>query len=319
MPYLSFLFICCVWGSSFILMDRALGAMGPLDVGVIRLLLGAAVLGIYWLFTAKRTHLTAAHWAHILLVAFLANALPFVVQPYLLSQGFGHSFFGMMVALVPLATILISIPMLGLWPTWRQVVGVLGGFVCIAALMHDGSLRGMSTNLLALAVTVPVVYAFGNTYIRWKLNDLPAVPLTALFLGLGGFMLLPLELLPGTLTQFGAARPAQPHNWPVALGAIAFLGVVGTGLCILLFIRLIQSQGPLFAGMVTYIIPVIALLWGWIDKEQITQQQTFAIAGVLAMVALVQWGAAEKEAECRVSHAASQHTGYEAEPQPAAE
>ena len=44
--------------------------------------------------------------------------------------------------------------------------------------------------------------------------------------------------------------------------------------------------------MVTYIIPVIALLRGYVDGESISGQQMVAIAGVLAMVGLVQWGAA---------------------------
>lgn len=292
MPYLSFLMICCIWGSSFILMDRALMALGPVEVGIARLLSGATVVGCFWFFTRQPARITGIQWAHIGLVACLSNTLPFVIQPYLLGQGFGHSFFGTMVALVPLATILVSIPMLGIWPTWRQTVGVMGGFVCVATLMHDGSIRGMSAGLLALAVSVPVTYAFGNTYIRWKLNDLPAEPLTALFLGLGGLMLVPLELMPGAIQQLDLSRPAAPHHWPLALAAISLLGIVGTGITILVFIRLIQRQGPLFAGMVTYIIPVVALLWGHVDGESISGQQTVAIAGVLAMVGLVQWGAA---------------------------
>jgi drug/metabolite transporter (DMT)-like permease len=77
----------------------------------------------------------------------------------------------------------------------------------------------------------------------------------------------------------------------MALASIGLLGIVGTGMTILVFIRLIQRQGPLFAGMVTYIIPVIALLWGHVDGEPISGQQILAIAGVLTMVALVQWGA----------------------------
>lgn len=302
-------------------MDRASRALGPLDIGVLRLLCGAVVVGFYWWLSARGARFSRAQWGHILLIALIANALPFVIQPYLIGQGFGHGFFGMMVALVPLATILASIPMLGIWPTWRQTIGVLGGFVCVAALIQDGSARGMSLGLLALAVLVPVIYALGNTYIRWKLNDLPAEPLTALFLGLGGLMLLPLELMPDTLARLGLASPAEPHSWPMAIGVIAFLGVIGTGLCILMFIRLIQNQGPLFAGMVTYIIPVIALLWGRVDNERITSQQTLAIVGVLAMVALVQWGKAKKD--CGIRNAECGMEGMEGmeepAPQPAAE
>jgi hypothetical protein len=40
--------------------------------------------------------------------------------------------------------------------------------------------------------------------------------------------------------------------------------------------------------MTTYVVPVIALLWGTLDHEAISGQQAIAIAGVLGMVALVQ-------------------------------
>jgi hypothetical protein len=42
--------------------------------------------------------------------------------------------------------------------------------------------------------------------------------------------------------------------------------------------------------MTTYVVPVLALLWGTLDHETISTQQMFAIGGVLAMVALVQTG-----------------------------
>ena len=73
---------------------------------------------------------------------------------------------------------------------------------------------------------------------------------------------------------------------PVA--SVVVLGVLGTGLAVFLFYKLILSQGPLFAGMVAYLIPVGALLWGWADGERITLLQVSALAGVLAMVAVVQ-------------------------------
>jgi len=65
---------------------------------------------------------------------------------------------------------------------------------------------------------------------------------------------------------------------------------VSTGIALLLFVQLIKNQGPLFAGMVTYVVPVLALLWGQFDGERLTSLQVGAIGGVLAMVALVQWG-----------------------------
>ena len=44
--------------------------------------------------------------------------------------------------------------------------------------------------------------------------------------------------------------------------------------------------------MVTYVVPLLALMWGQYDEEQLTPLQILAVAGILAMVALVQWRAA---------------------------
>jgi drug/metabolite transporter (DMT)-like permease len=89
------------------------------------------------------------------------------------------------------------------------------------------------------------------------------------------------------------AGPSAPQQWWLATAALVALGVGSTGVAILAFVHLVQTQGPLFAGMVTYVVPMIALLWGQFDGERLTGRQLAAIGGVLAMVALVQWGAAK--------------------------
>ena len=66
----------------------------------------------------------------------------------MLEQGFGHGFFGTMVAAIPLLTILVSVPMLGVRPTGRELFGVLGGLACIFLLVEEGVHRGMSPGLL---------------------------------------------------------------------------------------------------------------------------------------------------------------------------
>lgn len=292
MPYLKFAFICFVWGSSFILVDRAADALGPVAIAVCRLLGGALVLSLYWASTRQLFKISRSDWGHIFVVASISNALPFVLLPYVMTQADEHAYFGMMVALVPLVTMMSAIPMLGVWPTSRQLIGVLGGLVCMAGVVFDGTQRGISLRVLLLGLTVPITYALGNTYIKWKLDHLHPLPLTVLFLGMGGLMLVPLLCWPAALAAAGIGGPPQPHGWPLAIVAISLLAIVSTGLAILLFIQLVKHQGPLFAGMVTYVIPVLALAWGKYDGEKLTPLQLAAVAGVLAMVALVQWGAA---------------------------
>jgi drug/metabolite transporter (DMT)-like permease len=295
--HLAFLFVCVTWGASFILMERATHAFGPLGVAIGRLAGGAAVLAIVWWVQRGRHRVDWADLPRIAGVALVGTALPFAVQPYCLAQGFGHSYFGMMVGLVPLATIVVSVPMLGVWPTGRQVVGVLGGFLCMLLLVHDGTVRGISPGILALALTVPVSYGLGNTYVKWKLSHVHSVPLTALLLATAAAWLVPLEMMPGVLARFGLSGPMPPHDWPMAIGSLAVLGILGTGFAVLAVIWLIVTKGPLFAGMVTYVVPTLALVWGAVDGEVITSRQLLAMAGVLGMVALVQFGGAGAEAK----------------------
>jgi drug/metabolite transporter (DMT)-like permease len=118
-------------------------------------------------------------------------------------------------------------------------------------------------------------------------------------------MLLPLEFFPAALEQLGLGRPNPPSDWLLAIASLVFLGAIGTGAAIWLFNRLIISHGPLFAGMVTHVFPIIALAWGAFDEEQITGRQMAAMAGVLMMVALVQFGATRPAAPAPTEKAAA--------------
>jgi drug/metabolite transporter (DMT)-like permease len=285
--HLAFAFVCLVWGTTFILTERVTHAFGPVTIGVGRLLSGAAVLGIVWWLKHRDYRLRRSDWGKILVLGIGFNALPQVVQPYVLSNGFGHSFFGQMVAPIPLLTILASMPMLGIRPTKRQLVGVLGGLACMWLIVEDGVGRGMGYGLLALALVIPITSAVGSTYIKWKLSHVPVVPMTTAFLAVAGLTLVPLDFLPKSVATWHAIAPAAPPL-PALLLLIA-LGAIGTGISSAVFVWMIYKEGPLFAGMTTYVVPVLALGWGLLDHETITPYQLAAIAGILAMVALVQF------------------------------
>jgi hypothetical protein len=56
-----------------------------------------------------------------------------------------------------------------------------------------------------------------------------------------------------------------------------------------MFNRLIRERGPLFAGMSNNLVPVGAVIAGWLDAEPVSLLQTVALAGLVSMVALVQF------------------------------
>jgi drug/metabolite transporter (DMT)-like permease len=261
--------------------------MSPAEIALWRFAGGTAVLGLLWWFKQRDYRLSRGDWAKIVFIAIAFNAPPQIILPYLLNQGYGHSFFGPMVAPIPLITILVSIPVLGLLPTGRQLVGVLGGLACMWLIVDDGFDRGMSLAFVALALTIPIMSAVCNTFIKWKLSHVPALPLTTAILLVAGLSLAPLEF---SQPAMDALHLAHPTAEPTALTwfYLFLLAVVASGLSTAAFVWMIKERGPLFAGMTTYVVPVLSLLWGLLDQERISTQQMAAIVGVLAMVALVQ-------------------------------
>ena len=67
---------------------------------------------------------------------------------------------------------------------------------------------------------------------------------------------------------------------------VAILGIIGTGIANVLFYKLIQISTPVFATSVTYLIPVVAFLWGILDNEMLTSLQFFGAFIILIGVYL---------------------------------
>jgi drug/metabolite transporter (DMT)-like permease len=286
MPYVSFLFICLVWGASFMLMKKAGVWFSPTAIGAWRVLEGAAILGLVCWRTRVPWAIGRRDLGALAFVVVLGFAWPFCIQPWLVTRD-GGAFIAMMVSFTPLITIAASIPLLGVYPARRQLLGVLGALGFMALLMFDGIKRNIPLPHLGLALTVPLCYALTNIVVRRWLSHVPSLELSFVSLAAAGALLLPLSFV----IPFDRGA-ATGDDQALAIGSLVFLGIVGTGITTFLFNRLIQHHGPLFAGMVTNLVPIGALAWGWADHEQVTAPQLVALAGLVSMVTVVQFGAA---------------------------
>src|SRR4029078_117740 len=114
-----------------------------------------------------------------------------------------------MVAAIPLLTILVSVPMLGVRPTGRELFGVLGGLGCIFLLVEEGGQRGMSVGLLALTMIIPLSSALSNTFYKWKLPHVPAAPLTTMVLVVAAVAMMPLQAAPKLMSSLSIAAPVE--------------------------------------------------------------------------------------------------------------
>ncbi|MCM8528535.1 MAG: DMT family transporter [Lentisphaeraceae bacterium] len=279
MYYLMFAYISFVWGSSFILMKFANACYPPLSLATYRLFGAAAILFVCRHFYKKKQTLQKKDFFPVFLMA-LSTIVPFAVQPYLINK-YGSAFIGMMVIFVPLLTILVSIPIIQRYPVKKEIIGVLGGLAFSWLIVKDGFNREVTFVDILLAFLIPLSYALGNTYTKKRLSHIKAIDLSLYIMLFSGLMLWP----------FAAFTESVVINeqFNMATFYLIILGIFGTGIPIVIFFFLITTKGPLFAGMVTYIIPVGAILWGAVDSEVITGLQLTAMIGLLFMVALVQW------------------------------
>lgn len=289
MPYLLFLFVCAVWSVSFLLMKKGVLAFSPTAIGAWRVIGGAVALGFIWLATGRSVGVKRRDWIPLGFVTLVGCVWPYSIQPWLI-QRHGSALVAMTVSFVPLMTVVVSALWLRLYPTQRQLVGIGGALVCLALLMWDGLQRQIPILDLGLAMTVPFGYALANSVIRRYLHHVPALVITLLTLACASAVLWPVS------RNMPAPPPPSSASYQTALISVAFLGIVGTGLATFVFNQLIRDHGPLFAGMTTNLVPLGAVLWGWLDEERVSLFQWIAVFGVLAMVALVQYGAASPSA-----------------------
>lgn len=290
MPYVRFLMLCLIWGSSFLLMKRAGVGFSPWAIAAGRVATGFLVLFCVhcWKGRASGRAFRRTHLPAFIGVMLLGYTIPYSLQPLFISRTGSSSLAAMGVGFTPLFTLVLSVPLLSVRPTKRQVAGVLGALIGLAVLLMDSVQRSLSVVDVLFLFATPIMYALANLWMRTSLYDVPPLELTSISLAGAGLLLLPLACVTPGPMSWASSEIVTPMTYLIVLG------IFGTGIGMLVFNHMVQQQGPLFAAMVTNLTPIGAVLLGWIDAERVTALQVVALIGVLICVAIVQWGASSK-------------------------
>ena len=199
--------------------------------------------------------------------------------------GISSSLAGMLNALTPLFTIIIGAIWLHIKPKQNQVTGIIIGFAAAVCLMVFDTNRSVSQNvtysLLILAATL--CYAISVNGIRKYLQDLGSVKATVWAFSITGPMAL---IYLFGFTDFTVHLQQSPLAYR-SLGYIGILAIVGTALSVILYNILIKKSGAVFASSCTYLIPVVAILWGLFDGESVNLKQVLSIIAIILSVYLI--------------------------------
>ncbi|MDY0090749.1 MAG: DMT family transporter [Flavobacteriaceae bacterium] len=271
--------LALVWGSSFILIKRGLTALTPFQLGSLRMLLAALFLVIIGFRSIR--HIQLRHWKYLVLTAFFGTFAPAYLFSYAQTE-ISSSISAILNSLTPLNTLIIGIIMFQLDFQRRQIIGVGIGLIGSLLLVLNGANNHPEQNYFYafFVVIASVCYAFNVNFIKTYLSDLNPLSITT-----GNFLVL---LIPATIILYFSGFFEISHQPQVkeAIGYVALLGIVGTALANILFFKLIKISSPVFASSVTYLIPVVAFLWGLLDNESLTFIQLIGAMIVLAGVYL---------------------------------
>ncbi|MBL4586815.1 MAG: EamA family transporter, partial [Flavobacteriales bacterium] len=188
---------------------------------------------------------------------------------------------GMLNSLVPIFTMIIGVLFFKLKSSALQAVGLTIGFVgAIMLIVLPSGISDFQPEAL-LVVLASLCYAFNLNMVRRYLSKMPSVLITA-----GSFLWIGPACLVFLFSTDFVDRFDHQYAWQ-SFSAIAILAVVGTTLAVLMFNKLIQSSGAVFASLVTYIVPIVAILWGALDGETINLWSIIGVGVILSGVYLV--------------------------------
>jgi drug/metabolite transporter (DMT)-like permease len=276
MKWILFVVLCFIWGSSFVLMKTGLEALSPFQVASIRIICA----GVFMLPFAKKayTEVPKEIIRPIVVSGFLGTFFPAYL--FCIAQTkIDSSLAGILNALTPLTTIAIGTAFFNMKLGWTKWLGMILGFAGMLVLLLNGN-KEISFNYIGYAsfvVIATICYGLNvNVVSKYIQNTAPMHIATIAFTSL----IIPTLIILGITGYFTDPRLIN-GEWTSGTIAAAVLGILGTGVASVSFYMLMKKAGPVFASMVTYGIPFVAIGWGLITGETITVTQ---MAGMLIIL-----------------------------------
>jgi drug/metabolite transporter (DMT)-like permease len=259
--------LAAIWGGSFIFIRVTAPALGPFWMAEGRVLLGGLVLLAWFACTGFHPE-WRRHWRWYALIGVLNSAIPFTLYGYA----------GLSLSASTMAFLNATSPMFGLVLgamfgaeriTLRKVIGLVVGAAGVAFVARPDA----GGSILAIMACLIASFAYGLTGLMIK----RATGVPSKGIAVGAQLSAAVALLP--FLPFSA--PAQMPG-TVVLVNLFLLGVLASGIALLLYFRLIVDVGATRALTVTFLVPLFAFLWAALFlREALTP--AIAVGGILIL------------------------------------
>ncbi|MES5043997.1 DMT family transporter [Rhizobium nepotum] len=267
-----------LWGGSFFFIGIAVKELPPVTIVALRVSLAATALLIVCRIMGLHLPREGAVWRAFFGMGLLNNIIPFC----LIVWGQTHIASGLasiLNATTPLFTVIVAhFLTTDEKMTSNKLAGVLIGFVGVATMIGPAAFGGAASNLwgqlaiLGAAISYSFAGIFGR---RFKAMGVPPLMTATGQISSSTLMLIPAALLidkPWTL-----AMPSL-GTW----GALVGIALLSTALAYLIFFRILATAGATNLALVTFLIPVSAILLGSLILGEQLEVKHFAGMAMIA-------------------------------------
>lgn len=280
----AFIFLGVIWSASFLWIKIALEEIGPNTLVAWRVLFGLLFAGGAVFIQRKAWPRIWADWFPFVVLGMTSIAAPF----FLITWGelsIDSAVASILNATVPLFTIVIAHLFLqDDKMTVQRVVGLFVGFIGVVILLSEDLTAGVHSSALGQAAVIlaSIFYAASSVYARRTTQTssglvrgaAPLVSATAL-----------MWIIAPTVES-----PFQVPQLPLTWIALLWLGVLGSGLALIIWYYLLHEIGPTRTGMVSYIFPLGGVILGVIFlNEHLSWQLAIGALLIILSIVVVNW------------------------------
>ncbi len=256
---IQFLLMGLVWGSSFLFMKVALEGVSFSQIGWTREVLGALTLGIVMLVGRHRLPREPIVYLHFVVIAITNAVIPHLLFAWA-EQHVSSGLAAIYNSLTPIATAVLAAVAFRVERLSRgQMVGVGIGLVGVVIIIAPWQYTDLSGDLWGQLACIVAASSYGVAigYLRKFISPRPIAGTTVAFMTIGTAGLIMLALTP--VLALGAVTLTFP-----VVASLILLGAVGTGIAYIWNIAVLRAWGPTNVSTVTYVIPVVAVVLGFL-------------------------------------------------------
>lgn len=275
------IFISITWGSSFILIKKSLLVFSPYEIGAIRVVgsgIMLATIGIPALLRMRRGTLL---W--VIIAGFFGNFLPMFLFPIAQTQ-VSSSLAGILDSLVPIFVLAFGFLFFRIKTKLTQIIGAVIGFLGAASLIYfsEGNAESSQFSYAMLIILAAASYGLNSLIVKEKIPELDAVKLTAAVYSVWAIPSFFILYYTGLIQNF-----EMKPSYVEPMIYMTFLTVFGTAIAMLLYFKLIQITSSVFASTSSYLLPIVAVIWGVLDGERFTMWYVFGAVLILIGIYLI--------------------------------